>query len=672
MTGFAVRAFRGMVPRTSERLIGDNMAIAAFNCNITRGQIVPIKGLGLVHTSLAASLATIYRYRYLDEYQWLVSTKVVDFAKSPVARDTLGRFYYSGDGEPRMSTYADAISGPGLYPAAWYVLGVYYPVTAPTIAVTGGVGVNEDRTYVYTFVNQYGEESGPSLQKTFTGKVDGSWDLSNLEVAPPNTGTVTAALANTPLPGQVQITLNTARGLAGYEEVTFAGVAGMTDLKGTFSLVSVNLTTNTAVIALATAQVYTAGGTWARRAPHNLTGLKKNIYRTVGTNTDYKFVASIAAATTTYSDTIAAAVVSLNAGISTLDNFPPPKNMHSLVLLANGCLAGLAGNEFCMSEAGKPYSWPIAYRFTFPGTGVGLVAAGNAAIILTDSYPLVAAASVPASCSIDKVPGDVLAPCVSKRGIVDIGSGAIFPSHDGLYVATTGGCTNTTANLATFDEWQPFKPASFKSAFANGRYYAMHDSVALDQKRILMLATREPDSFIEHIEQVDTLYGNPWDGKLYVTKGNKIYEWDADANNKYKAFWQMKEYQSGKPFNLSVCQVQGRFSEIIPVNNTALTANQALVATGYIGGELAADEVGVLQVADSNLLPVPVVTQASMQVTLIKGGVPMYSVDVTSSDPFRLPGDEMSDLHSLQISTSITIDSITAAQGMAELSQAGQ
>lgn len=670
MTGIAIAAFRGAVPRTSNRLLGDNQAQQANNCKITSGRLDPLKGLGLVHTSVAAAITTMYRYRFGDVYNWLVwATDVVDVAKSPVAQDTLGRFYFTGDGEPRMSTYADAITG-SLYPAAWYVLGVTPPVTAMTINVVGGAAANEARAYVYTFRTRYGEESGPSPATVHTGKPDGSWNITGMDAAPPNSGTISAAVANTPIIGQVEVTLNTVFGLAADEEVTFAGVAGMTDLNGTFNLVSVNSATNKVVVSLTTAQTYSAAAdTWARVAPHNTTGMTKCIYRTIGTNTDYRKVAEIAVANTSYNDTVPAATVALNAGIATLDTLPPLKTMHSLVLLANGVMAGLSGNQLCLSEQGKPYSWPVSNRYSFPGAGVSLTAAGNAVIILTDGYPQMAVATVPEAATISKIPGDTLAPCVAKRGVVDIGSGALFPSHDGLYVATTSGVRNITEALFTFDEWKLLLPATFKAGFKNGAYYTVHDTA--DEPAIFMVQTKEADSVLRSNIQVDTMYANPWDGHLYVGKGNTISQWDSNDAARYTASWTSKEYQLAKPVNLSAAQVHARWEDVKQIDTSIEDANTALLLNvNNVNGEIACFEVGVYEIAGSALLLVPLQTASSVQFTLIRDGTPVFTKQVTSSKPFKLLSGKKSEVYAMQISSTIPVYSLNAAEGMKELKQA--
>lgn len=667
MTGFVIRIPRGEVPRRSERLLGDNYAQSAENCKLKSGRCDPINGLQLVHTSLASAIASMYRYRFGDLYNWLVFGTTVDVSRSPVANDSLGRFYYTGDGEPRMSTYADAIQGSGPYPVGFYVLGVTPPVAAMSITVTGGSGATEDRAYVYTFKTQYGEESGPSPATLKTGFVNGSWDISGMNGAPPNSGTVSNAVKDTPLPGQVQVTLNSVFGLAAGEKVTFSGVPGMTDLNGTFKLVSVDAATNKVVVSLTTTQTYSAGSpTWARVAPHNTTGMTKCIYRTVGTNTDYKFVAEIAVANTTYSDTIPAATVSLNSGIATLNTLPPPKDMHSLVLLANNALAGLAGNQFCMSESGKPYSWPISNRYSFPGTGVALVASGNAAIILTDGIPHIAAATVPEAASVSKIAGEAVAPCVAKTGVVDVGGAALYPSHDGLYLATPSGLKNLTAELYTMDDWQKIKPATFRAAFYDGMYVAEHQTDTAN--KIWLLDIREPDGATQCNETVDAIYTNPWDSRLYVAKANKVYQWDADANNRYTASWRSKVFQLGKPVNLGAAQVHARYQDIVSANNATLTYNQGLLDDiRKVNGAIGTAAVCRYGIAKSALKIVPQQTQGSVQFSLIRDGTAVFTKQVTSGKPFKLPAGKTSELYAVEIASSVGWESVNVAEGMQEL-----
>lgn len=663
MTGIVISTFRGKVPRVSTRLLNDNQAVTATDCVLTSGKLVPVNRPGLSHTSLATSIASMYRYRFGDILNWLTSVNVADWAKSSTSQDALGRIFYTGDGEPRMTTYADAITGLGPYPSGWYVLGVTRPVTAPSIAVTGGVAPTEARAYVYTFKTRFGEESGPSPATLFTGNVDGSWDLTAMNAAPPNTGTVTAAAADTPSAGFVQVTQNTAFGLVAGEKVTYSGVGGMTSLNGDFTVVSVSGAN--VVVALATAQVYTSGGTWTRQAPHNIASMTKLIYRTVGTGVDYKFVAEIPVADATYSDTIAA--TALGETIPSLFTLTPPKTGHSIIALANGAHAMLAGNELCMSEPYKPHSWPLANRYSFPANCIALSASLNSVIVLTDSYPYFVTATVPEAASPSR--GETYAPCVSKRGVVHTGDGCLYPGHDGLYSITASGARNTTLGLYRKKEWKALLPATFRAAFNSLGYYAVRED-ASGAKSIWFLDAAEPDGCLDYSEVADALYSNEVDGDLYLSIGNKIYLWDGDTANRKTMYWRSKDFQMPHDLNFAAGQLKAQYKEVVPVNTTVQDENIALMANAdNVDGEIASAEVLVYEVAASAIQQVSQQTAGFAQLTLIRNGVPVYTRSRTSDKPFTWPGGFTDDVYALSIAANITVDAAYAAQAMDELGQ---
>jgi hypothetical protein len=663
MTALKVIAFQGEVPRTSARLLSEGQAVEALNCKITSGRLDPLRGLLLTNTSLLAdTIQSMYRYKFGAQLNWLVWDVSTDVVRSPTAQDALGRLFYTGDGEPRMTTYADAISGGGPYPAGFFVLGVVAPATAPTVAVTGGTGTAETRAYVTTFVTQYAEESAPSPSALGTGNTDGTWTISGLASPPPNSGAATAATANTPGSGFVTVTLNNTYGLAPYEQIEFSGIGGMTDLNGKFTITSI--TGNDVVVALDTAQTFTSSGTWARVAPHNTTGMKRRIYRSAGTDATYFFVAEIDASTTSYVDAVAG--VDLGEVIPAIDTGPPPKNGSSLVVLANGALAMLAANQICFSEQYKPYSWPIGNRYSFASDGVALCAADNSVIILTDQFPLVATATVPEAASLASL--DTYAPCVSKRGTVDIGGGCAYPGHDGLYVATPVSINKITERLYRIDEWKAINPTSFKAATYDGCYYAMHTGATGDTDRILKIDVHEPGSVTEVDERVDSLALNPWDGNLYVSKGSKIYQWDADDSNRYLTFWQSREYQLQHELNFSCAIVRAIYDDIVPVNNNTLTANTALLATSYgAAGCLNGAGVNVNAVNGSALQPVSSVTARRLQFSLMRRDQVVFSKSLTSSKPFKMKAGFKDNVYSLQIASSIPVYSVGVAQTIKEL-----
>lgn len=668
MAVISIQAFRGMVPRMSKRLLQQNQAQKALNCRITAGRLDPVRKPSLVSTTtLSGSIATIFRYRHFVDGEpvdnWLSWLEDVDVVPSLLANDGRGVFYFTSDGfEPRVSNYAMAVAG-SAYPNAWFALGVPSPTTAPSVAPTGGTGPAESRSYAYTFVTAWGEESGPSpASSVVSGNSDGSWAISAMQTAPPNSGTVVGALANTPISGRVTIELNTVFGLDAHESITLTGVVGMTDINGQHRLISVDAAAKKVVVAKITAQVYASGGSWARVSPLNTTGMVKRIYRTAGTNPAFLFVAEVPVASTTYTDTISG--TALGEVIATASTLPPPKNLTSLRALPNGCLVGLSGNEVCFSEPYVPYSFPIANRYSFSGIGVDLVPAGNSVIVLTDGMPILFTGSDPQAMSPTTI--ETYAPCVSKIGVADVGGGALYPSFDGLWLVTPGGAKKITQGLYRDKEWQEMRPETFRAEFLDGQYIAHHQTGGTG--RILMVDINEPDSVVEVEDDVDAMHLNEFDGNLYVTKGNQIYLWDGDENNNYSSDWLSKSFQLAKPETFACAQVFAEFGDIAPVDTSAQVANAALMAGVWAGsGEIASAEFLAAEIAGSLLTPVVLNQEKKVQFTVLVNDVPLYSRNVTSSKPFRLPTGYMSDVASIQLQASVPTFSVAMASSIEEL-----
>jgi hypothetical protein len=669
MTAIHIKAFRGEVPRTSPRLLQPNQASRAKNCKLTSGRLDPLRGLGLESTTTRPLIRTLFRYRHFingsPTDRWLTFPNDVDVVDSPLANDPQGRiFYTSEDHEPRMSTYDAIVSGLPL-PGAWFALGVPNPTVAPTVSVTGGVAPEESRAYAYTFVTALGEESGPSPASSLTtGNANGTWSLSALQTAPPNSGTITTAAANTPTTGVVRVTLNTAFGLAPFDTITISGVAGMTSLNGVQRIQAVN--GNQIDIALTTSQVYTSGGTWARNAQLNTAGMTKRIYRSAGFDGQFLYVAEIPVANTTYTDTTPG--TGLGEALPTLNTLPPPKNLTCLISLPNGCLVGVAGNELCFSDPYMPYSWPRGNRYSFSGRGVALAPAGSSVVVLTDTFPILFTGTDPEAMSPSVM--ETYAPCVSKRGTVYVGGGCIYPSFDGLWLAAPGRVENLTKRLYREQDWAKINPASLDAEFYDGQYVGAYRTVSGDE-RVLVLDVAEADSITEVDEHADALYRNEYDGGLYLAQGNQILQWDANPGRAYESDWISMNFQLPRPINFAVAQVHADFAALIPPNNSITQANEALIAAGpdAVAGHINGMELLSTEINGSFLVPNVPDTAKKVQFTLYAGGVPVFTTAVTQSTPFRLPAGFRSEVYNIGLNSSVPTYSVTIAETTTELAR---
>lgn len=182
MVAIRIDTFGGEQPRVSKRLLPPNASVDARNCDLQTGELRGLRGLELL-ADLSERQGAIRRvYRLPDSDTWLsFSSADVDVVRGPLVNDALDRYYWTGDGAPKYNTRARIENGD---PA--YNLGISAPTVSGTLGISGGTGDPETRVYLYTFVNEFGEESQPSPPVIATGPEDATWTLSNMSTLPPS------------------------------------------------------------------------------------------------------------------------------------------------------------------------------------------------------------------------------------------------------------------------------------------------------------------------------------------------------------------------------------------------------------------------------------------------------------------------------------------------------
>ena len=114
MSAFGISGFSGLVPRLARQLLAPNQAQVATNCNLTSGDLRPRNAARHVSSpAMDADILSMFRMEKGGNEKWLAWSRDVDVARSPVAGNSERRFYYTGDGEPRVSDYGMASAGPG-------------------------------------------------------------------------------------------------------------------------------------------------------------------------------------------------------------------------------------------------------------------------------------------------------------------------------------------------------------------------------------------------------------------------------------------------------------------------------------------------------------------------------------------------------------------------------
>lgn len=184
MSVVKLQAFGGMLPAVNERLLPPQAAVYAQNTYLYNGTLIGWRQPRLLFNLSDPTTRMAFRIPVNESNRgitapsyWLefdhVDTKVL---RTPVIDDTFKRYYYFGpDFQPSYNTLTRIAADD----TPW-LLGVPAPVNAPGVAPSGGTGANlaASRSYVYTYVTAYGEESAPSPPLVANGFVDDTWVIT--------------------------------------------------------------------------------------------------------------------------------------------------------------------------------------------------------------------------------------------------------------------------------------------------------------------------------------------------------------------------------------------------------------------------------------------------------------------------------------------------------------
>lgn len=648
MSTIKISAFGGMVPRTGDRLLPDNGANYASNLKLQSGELRPINRMARVHDTHGAIPRSIYRARnMLFDAAWLTWEEDVDVVSAPFSAEVESRLCWTGDGEPRIAKYSQAVSGDGAFPNQFFALGIPSPTEKPVVNVSGGASDYVTRFYCTTFFSADGEESGSSpISTSVTGRVDGSFLISGMGLFPVSSGTVSATVS-----GGVTIFDNeSAHWLRAGDQImvdeTIVTVSSVPDpttfaVPGTWSSVTA----------------------WERVAPWNTEGMKRRLYRTTGTSGSWQLVAEDVPVF--YEDTLTDAEILGDELISEGWN-PPPAGLKGLCLHSSGSMCGFVGNKIYMSEPMQPHAWLDDYVLSTDYTIVGMAAFGSSVLAATEGNPFVATGVDPTTMSGEHLTGTY--PCLSKRSVTAISDGAMFSSSQGLIAITQSGISILTDAFYTSDEWLLLNPYSMFCEYTNGRVYCGYEASS-GERGILVFNGAFHD--IVEIAAVD-LYADQSSGLLYVGTDAGIMEFDPEYTYPMVAKWRSKDFVLSAPVNLGAAKIDFKYAinpvtlaAMIAERNAILAANDVLRTAGRFGGGYATVTFAGRVINGSESTPVPDDPPSNeLTFTMRNEDAILFTRTVRDKKAFRLPSGIKYDCVSFEVSGCSTVLEIRAAETM--------
>ena len=782
MASIKIVNFKGEAPRVSSELLAETAAQTAYNVKLYSGDLIPYRVPKTVdNLARQGSIKTIYPLKNPDTNAnvWLSWTTDVDIVTPTDASDDEQRFYYTGDVEPRVSTYDLATTGSAPYPAStgYYDLGLDAPTTTVTAAAasfsvvssthyerdsgntatfygngnhnlrSGNVvtvrdfsgsteaesfnasnvqvtvinatdfqyfssgdtvsktanttgradmaGNTQIRTYIYTHITPWGEESVPSSVSNEVFLKEGQTvTVSNIPTAKPSGD-------------------NFVRGVRLYRSVTSASASDFFLLDTlwfptTTATLSRVGSTNIATVKLANPHNMVAGnrfkisGTTTDSGNFNVTN---GIVLSVVDRLTFTYsnnggdVSSTADANGTLFHDVAETVddtarywgdggafnftddflvSNLNTILESTDYDKPKSTMQGLTAINNNMLAGFFDNQLCFSFPDKPHAWPIKFRITVDDPVVGIESTGAFTLVLTEKYPYVVTGNNPETLDIKKI--NVEYPCVAKRSIVNMGYGIAWATNGGLALYDNSGLTSlVTRGIHDWDTWsESIDPTTIIGQYYNDKYFGSHST-----NTFIFEKEQNSGYFTTSQYTFTAAYLDSLNDILYYIDNElgDVKEWDNSGQVLSPLNWKSKTIVTKDYINFGAARViadytdidqeilnQQAFNATVPTTNATLwTQSQQL---GCINGPTDYMLSGNRDINIGTLNAFPINGDDQMlSLLVIVGALPVtfklfvekdlvFQATIQSDDIFRLPSGYRSDTFEVEVSGSARIRAI--------------
>lgn len=316
----------------------------------------------------------------------------------------------------------------------------------------------------------------------------------------------------------------------------------------------------------------------AMEAPPAGRGIEKlRIYRSVtglDGSTDLYFVSEIPIQASYDHDL---AVEPANEPVPTLGFSTPPDDLRGVISMPNGMMVGHTAREIHFCEPYQPHAWPVKYSLTVDYDIVGIAAFGSQIAVMTTGTPYRGQGYHPESFSLERIEENL--PCVSARGIVDLGYAAAYPSTEGLVTITSSGAQVITRGLFSRRDWAKLNPQSFVATRYDDRYLfgftGSHGGAG--EKTGLIELTGSP-FFLRSDVQLRCAYNDIRTARVYFQDAdNRLYIFDDTDNDGFLPLkWRSKFLDLGFFNSFSVLRVEG----------TELAADSGFICRVYADGAL--------------------------------------------------------------------------------------
>jgi len=242
---------------------------------------------------------------------------------------------------------------------------------------------------------------------------------------------------------------------------------------------------------------------------------------------------------------------------------PPPDDLRGLKTIQNNILCGFVGKDLYFSEPDQPHAWPEEYIITLdypvvavePLSGIGM-------LVLTEGYPFLLSGSSPDAFDVQRI--DALYPCLAARGVVPMSFGVVWPTSIGLAsYSASGGARIISDAIYEHDTWNSaYNLESFVAVFYEDSYFASHDTGSF----VFKYDQETGGNFVQCDQMFTAVYNDPTDHSTYFVDSvtDDVYLWDDPSQTTQTLEWKSKVVVTKEYLNWGAARIIADYEEALP------------------------------------------------------------------------------------------------------------
>ena len=266
--------------------------------------------------------------------------------------------------------------------------------------------------------------------------------------------------------------------------------------------------------------------------------------------------------------------------IPSTDYDPPIDDLQGITSMQQGMMAAFSGKSLYFCEPYQPHAWPLKYELKTDYDIVGLAATGGTLFVLTKGTPYIVQGTAPENMIMDRM--DQNLPCLSKDGIVDVGTAVLYPSHDGLVYLSGGSATIVTRPIFDRRKWLALQPTTFVAGNHDGQYVVSYIPSGEVTRSLLMIDLEGDTPSVSRRDIASSKFSyDIITGHLYYSDGTTQIRQFADVDEgKESLTWKSGDILMPSDVSFSCVLLQGEEHE--PVSAPArvsIYGDNTLIAT---------------------------------------------------------------------------------------------